>query len=188
MEDEMLQELIKNCDHVEDLSLIRLTATYIIRIADEKGVLKRLTIEHCHSEETGFVEIEARNLKYFNYRGKVKLFTIEAPKVDEVAFDFSSEEKFTGDEGCLLSEVISSFVTAKEITVCSYTSQVLPHGDDPLRLPALNQMLGHLILNKGDILIHSTIDLRMLLLFGTLQITTITCLNRHLKKVTVQGF
>ncbi|KAH7675718.1 RNI-like protein [Dioscorea alata] len=222
MEDEMLQELIKNCDHVEDLSLIRLTATYIIRIADEKGVLKRLTIEHCHSEETGFVEIEARNLKYFNYCGKVKLFTIEAPKVDEAAFDFSSEEKFTGDEGCLLSEVISSFVTAKEITVCSYTSQVLPHGDDPLRLPALNQMLRHLILKKVAmhpnelpgvvLLLRSYPELENLTVimddvkliegytypfnnrpanaaaFWDRQITTITCLNRHLKKVTVQGF
>ncbi|XP_039132350.1 F-box protein At3g62230-like [Dioscorea cayenensis subsp. rotundata] len=222
MEDEMLQELIKNCDHLEDLSLIRLTSLYLIRIADEKGALKRLTIEHCHSEDTGLVEIEARNLKYFKYFGRVKLFTIEAPRVEEAVFDFSSEENFTGDEGCLLSGVISSFVTAKEITVCSYTIQVLPHGDDPLRLSASNQMLRHLILKKVAmhpnelpgvvLLLRSYPELENLTVtmddvkqiegftypfdnrpanaaaFWALQITTITCLNRHLKKVTVQGF
>ncbi|KAJ0965607.1 hypothetical protein J5N97_026745 [Dioscorea zingiberensis] len=151
LEEAKLDQLIEKCISLEDLSLIRLSSVDSINIDDKKGMLKRLIIEHCHSEGTGFVHIHAPNLRYFNYVGDFKIFTMDAPKVEEAVLDFSLEDTFRGDEGYLISGVISHFVTARTITVCSYTTQVIAHNEDPLRLPASNQMLRHLILKKVSI-------------------------------------
>ncbi|KAK2403877.1 putative F-box/LRR-repeat protein [Trifolium repens] len=139
-----LETLLLTCPTIESLSLEKCWNSVNISLNDDQPVgLTRLVINNCDSE---YFIFNAPNLKYFKYSGAV--FTsdiyVRPNVIEEVYIDFGQESEFD-ERGNELCKILIDFAAAKTLTVCSYLLQVVPSGDEPVRIQ-IDLNVRHLIL------------------------------------------
>ncbi|KAJ7960724.1 F-box protein [Quillaja saponaria] len=155
-----VRALFKNCNMLESLSLKNCWNLEHFIIIGKNPQLKRLILQDCKFQNP-FIEIEAPNLRYFKYAGAFSCFGMEVGRhVEEVDIDFGFEDEFS-EYGIYLYNLLESLYSARVLTVCSYTLQVIPSGEEPLGIEStLN--VQHLIM-KAQVHVHEFIGIRFFL-------------------------
>ncbi|KAL1313353.1 hypothetical protein HN51_039912 [Arachis hypogaea] len=131
---ESIRTLLSTCEWIESLSLKN---CWDIESFDVKKLeLKKLVIDRCIIG-TDYIGFEAPNLKVFKYCGSVPPVSevkVEAGTMEEADLDLSPMDEFfeCGNE---LQNFLQDFFAVNVLTVCSVILQVIPSGDEPVRLP-----------------------------------------------------
>ncbi|TXG67750.1 hypothetical protein EZV62_009025 [Acer yangbiense] len=96
--------------------------------------LKNLVVDRCNFL-SGLVRIQAPNLRFFKYSGKVARFNFESrlTYMQEAELDFGQQSEFSGVAD-LLYDLIDQLFSVRVLTVCSFLLQVIPIGEEPLDL------------------------------------------------------
>ncbi|CAI8603975.1 unnamed protein product [Vicia faba] len=139
-----LQTLLSTCSTIQSLSLEKCWGLEHFDLGYEPVCLTRLVVNKCEIE-SDYISFIAPRLEYFKYSGLVFTSDINAKEIQEVDIDFALESRFNecGNELC---RILLDFSAAKILKVCSYLLQVIPSGDEPVRIQGdLN--IKHLILN-----------------------------------------
>ncbi|XP_058770115.1 putative F-box/LRR-repeat protein At5g54820 [Vicia villosa] len=139
-----LKTLLSTCRTIQSLSLEKCWGLGHFDLGYEPICLTRLVVNKCEMD-SDYLSFNAPILHYFKYSGLVFTSDINAREIEEVDIDFALESSFNecGNELC---KILIDFSAAKILTVCSYLLQVIPSGDEPVRIQGgLN--VKHLILN-----------------------------------------
>ncbi|XXG83038.1 hypothetical protein AAC387_Pa10g0893 [Persea americana] len=140
--------LVMGCPLLKTLSLEKCSGLGYIEIASPGAThLESLTINDCKPLD-GAVLISADKLRSFKYFGVLTPFDIgDLGSLEDAQLDFGVEQDFF-ELGDVLCELFRGLYHAKALSICSYTIQAIPSGEESLRLStALN--VKHLILNTG---------------------------------------
>ncbi|KAL3733555.1 hypothetical protein ACJRO7_022991 [Eucalyptus globulus] len=143
-----LNDLLRNSTCLESLRLKKCWNLEHLSIFERDLTLKTLVIDNCNFHRECFA-VEAPNLRSFKYSGSVGNFELLFTRhLEEAELDFGSESEFDESGGELLQTLLSSLDCARVLKVCSYMLQVVPTGEEPLRMQSpLN--VRHLILNTA---------------------------------------
>ncbi|OWM88749.1 hypothetical protein CDL15_Pgr002516 [Punica granatum] len=145
-----ISTLLENCPALETFSLERCWNTQEEYARGKHLSLQNLIVDRCDFLHSWF-GVDVPNLRLFKYSGMMALFEVDVGQtIQEAELDFSLETEFEGN-GDLLYMLISSLAGVKRLTVCSYTLQVIPSGNQPLSMECPLHVT-HLILKTS---VHS---------------------------------
>ncbi|XP_057735814.1 putative F-box/LRR-repeat protein At5g54820 [Arachis stenosperma] len=134
LELESIRTLLSTCEWMESLSLKNCWDIESFDI--EKLELKKLVIDRCIFR-MDYIGFEAPNLKVFKYCGSeppLSEVKVVAGTIEEADLDLSPMDEF--DEcGNELQNFLQDFFVVNVLTVCSVILQVIPSGDEPVKLP-----------------------------------------------------
>ncbi|XP_077212311.1 F-box protein At3g62230-like [Tasmannia lanceolata] len=141
-----LETLISNCPLVENLSIKKCSdMEYMKIVADGNHRLTSLTIKDCKYLENG-ITIDVPNLQYLKFFGAFEVFELNnLLRLIHAEFDFGLEDEFH-EVGDILGNLLRGVDCASSLTLCSYTTQVITSGEEPLYLPTPLLELRHLTL------------------------------------------
>ncbi|KAF5478863.1 hypothetical protein F2P56_005391 [Juglans regia] len=145
-----IESLLLNCPLLESLSLTKCWNLEHLRINGPNLRLRSLVIDKCNFLRDHWFDIEAPNLRFLKYSGVVGIFDIEINRnyMEEADLDFGLEFEVDEAVGNLLHKLLEQLYPIRVLTVCSYMLQVIPLGEEPLRMSfPLN--LKHLILKAA---------------------------------------
>jgi len=145
----VVEAILVNCRVLESLSLKKCWNLEHLDIKGPNLRLKSLVVDKCIFLE-GWYGIEAPNLKFLKYSGKVGFFEIEINRscMKEADLDFGFELEFDEAAGHLLYRLIEQLYPVRILTVCSYMLQVIPSGEEPLRM-SFPLSIQHLIMKTS---------------------------------------
>ncbi|CAK9325831.1 unnamed protein product [Citrullus colocynthis] len=134
-----IRDLVKKCGKLESLSLKNCWNVTHFEIGgnDDDLRLRSLAIENCRFLHD-WISIEAPNLTYFRYFGSVGSFRMEVNRCFEEAdlgFEIDDDDDHS-EIANLLYVLLDSLYPARVLSVCSSLLQVIPKGDEPIRMQA----------------------------------------------------
>ncbi|KAF7820216.1 putative F-box/LRR-repeat protein [Senna tora] len=151
-----LKSLLRQCRGIERLGLSKcwgLADFDMVGDEEEEGLIlmgrvRELVIDECEFDHMGFLSFKAPNLKVFKYCGGVCFSEIEVKPgvMEEAHLDFAHE--FDLDFGDALYKLMLDLYPVRVLTVCSYFLQVIPNGDEAVRME-YDMNVRHLILNTA---------------------------------------
>ncbi|KAL5737711.1 hypothetical protein ACOSP7_030472 [Xanthoceras sorbifolium] len=145
-----VEALLLSCPLLESLSLKKCWSIDAqLYISRTNLRLTTLVVDKCNFLY-GMVQIDAPNLRLFNYSGRAEQFYSETEfiSLQEAEFDFGVEPEFFSEDGQYLYDLLEQLLSVRVLTVCSYLLQVVPCVDEPLGL--LNTLnVRHLILKTA---------------------------------------
>ncbi|XP_038889302.1 F-box protein At3g62230-like [Benincasa hispida] len=134
-----IRDLVKKCRKLESLNLKNCWNVTHFEIGgnDDQLRLRSLTIENCKFLHD-WISIEAPKLTYFRYFGTVGSFRVEVNRCFEEAdlgFEIDDDDDHS-EISNLLYVLLESLYPARVLSVCSSLLQVIPLGDEPIRMQA----------------------------------------------------
>ncbi|KAK7267895.1 hypothetical protein RIF29_20576 [Crotalaria pallida] len=131
-----LRTLLSTCNTIENLSLKKCwnLEHFDMMLYGVKLGLRRLVIDKCDLDHNYFT-FKAPNLKFFKYSGVVGSFEMEVNKhvMEEAEIDFALMPNFDVF-GNQLYKLLEDLYPVRVLTVDSFLLQVIPSGDEPVRI------------------------------------------------------
>ncbi|CAK8565528.1 unnamed protein product [Lathyrus sativus] len=124
LKSDAIELLLSNCKMIESLTMKKCWISTKFECCGSYMSLKRIIVDRCKFVYAGLA-INAPNLNYFEYYGKVIYFQMKnSLHMEEADLNLGHEYEFPENDG-LIYNMVADFKHVKVLTICSYTLQVL---------------------------------------------------------------